>query len=85
VEREILAETLNLYLGLVSYRTNKVLNRLTVVSLVFLPLTFLCGVYGMNFEWMPEIKWQFGDPIYWALSLLVATSTLASMKRRGWW
>jgi magnesium transporter len=85
VEREILAETLNLYLGLVSYRTNKVLNRLTVVSLVFLPLTFLCGVYGMNFEWMPEIRWRLGYPFFWAVAMLVSTSTLAYMKRRGWW
>jgi magnesium transporter len=85
VEREILAETLNLYMGLVSHRTNKVLNRLTVVSLVFLPLTFLCGVYGMNFEVIPELKWRLGYPFFWALALLVATTTLAYMKRRGWW
>jgi magnesium transporter len=85
VEREILAETLNLYMGLVSHRTNKVLNRLTVVSLVFLPLTFLCGVYGMNFEVIPELKWRLGYPFFWALALMVATATLAYMKRRGWW
>jgi magnesium transporter len=85
VEREVMAETLNLYLGLVSHRTNRVVNRLTVVSLVFLPLTFLCGIYGMNFDVMPELKWQFGYAFFWTLALLVAAATLAFMKHRGWW
>jgi magnesium transporter len=57
VDRDILSESLNLYMSMVGHRTNRVMNRLTVVSVIFLPLTFLCGVYGMNFEVMPELKW----------------------------
>ena len=60
VDRDILSESLNLYMSMVGHRTNQVMKRLTVVSVVFLPLTFLVGVYGMNFEVLPELKWRFG-------------------------
>jgi magnesium transporter len=95
VEREVLAETLNLYMGIVSHRTNKVVNRLTVVSMVFLPLTFLCGVYGMNFALedeathknllMPELTWRYGYLTFWAVAISLATGLLVFMKRRKWW
>ena len=91
VEREILAETLNLYMGVVSHRTNKVVNRLTVISMVFLPLTFLCGVYGMNFDTeagplsMPELKWKYSYALFWALAIALAAGLLAYMKKRKWW
>ena len=84
VEREILAETLNLYIGLVGHRTNQVVNRLTVVSFVFLPLTFLCGVYGMNFEVLPELRWRYGYLGFWAISAVTASALLIVMKRRRW-
>nr|NIP29645.1 hypothetical protein [Candidatus Dadabacteria bacterium]NIQ13733.1 hypothetical protein [Candidatus Dadabacteria bacterium] len=58
-EREALNEMLHLYMGMVSHKTNRVVNRLTAISTIFLPLAFLCGVYGMNFEFMPELGWKF--------------------------
>jgi magnesium transporter len=85
IERETLAETLNLYMGMVSHRTNRVVNRLTVISMVFLPLTFLCGVYGMNFEHMPELRWAQGYAFFWVLAVLIGAGLLAFMKRRKWW
>ncbi|MCA1684846.1 MAG: magnesium transporter CorA family protein, partial [Planctomycetia bacterium] len=85
VERETVAEALNLYLAVVTYKTNEVVNRLTVVSLVFLPLTFLCGVYGMNFKYLPEVEWRYGYTFFWVTAAVVATSTLTVMKRLGWW
>jgi magnesium transporter len=85
VEREILSETLNLYIGIVSYRTGKVLNRLTIVSLVFLPLSFLCGVYGMNFKGIPEIQWEYGYIFFWTITLMIVGATLAYMKRLKLW
>src|SRR5688572_5412968 len=85
VERDILAETLNLYMGITSHRTNKVVSRLTVVSAVFLPLTFLCGVYGMNFEVLPELKWQNGYLMFWVTALIMAAGLLFFMKRKKWW
>ena len=85
VERETVAEALNLYLAVVSYKTNQVVNRLTVVSLVFLPLTFLCGVYGMNFKYLPEVEWRHGYILFWVSAAAVAAVTLGVMKRQGWW
>ena len=85
VEREILAETLNLYMGIVSHRTNRVVNRLTVISMIFLPLTFLCGVYGMNFETLPELKWRYSYAVFWAVAIAIAVGLLWLMKRRRWW
>ncbi len=90
VERESLAETLNLYMGIVSHRTNRVVNRLTVVSMVFLPLSFLAGVYGMNFSpdaggSMPELGWRHGYFFFWVVAIAIAVSLLTYMKRRRWW
>jgi magnesium transporter len=81
VDRDILSESLNLYMSLVSHRTNEVMKRLTVVSVVFLPLTFLCGVYGMNFEHLPELRWHYGYPFFWAVVAAIVISLLGLMRR----
>ena len=81
VDRDILSESLNLYMSLVSHRTNEVMKRLTVVSVVFLPLTFLCGVYGMNFERLPELQWRFGYLYFWALVAAIVVGLLGLMRR----
>jgi magnesium transporter len=81
VDRDILSESLNLYMSLVSHRTNEVMKRLTVVSVIFLPLTFLCGVYGMNFEVIPELHWRSGYALFWALVLVIVGSLLYVMRR----
>jgi len=65
VDRDVLSNSLNLYMSLVQHRTNEVMKKLTVVSVIFLPLTFLCGVYGMNFEHLPELKWHYGYAMFW--------------------
>ena len=85
VERDILSETLNLYMSITSHRTNKIVSRLTVISVVFLPLTFLCGVYGMNFEVLPELRWRYGYLVFWAVVISIAGGLLTYMKRRKWW
>jgi magnesium transporter len=85
VERDILSETLNLYMSITSHRTNKIVSRLTVISVVFLPLTFLCGVYGMNFEVLPELKWQYSYMVFWAVVIAIAAGLLIYMKKRKWW
>ena len=83
-EREVLNETLNLYMGMVSHRTNKVVNRLTVISAIFLPLSFLCGVYGVNLKGVPEFDWEFGYLFFWCLCALIAGTLLLVMRRRKW-
>ena len=81
VDRDILTESLNLYMSLVSHRTNEVMKRLTVVSVVFLPLTFLCGVYGMNFESLPELHWHYGYGYFWVLVAAIVVTLLGVMRR----
>lgn len=81
VDRDILSESLNLYMSIVSHRTNRVMTRLTVVSVVFLPLTFLCGVYGMNFDVLPELRWRYGYALFWAAVCLIVIGLVYLMRR----
>jgi len=84
VAREILSESLDLYMSIVAHRTNRVVTRLTVLSIIFLPLTFLCGVYGMNFKYVPETQWQYGYFAFWIVAIAIASSLLVFMRRRRW-
>jgi len=81
VDRDILSNSVALYMSMISYRTNRVMTRLTVVSVVFLPLMFLCGVYGMNFQVLPETKWRFGYLFFWILALTITGSLIALLRR----
>lgn len=81
VDRDILTESLNLHMSLVAHRTNEVMKRLTVVSVVFLPLTFLCGVYGMNFQNFPELQWPHGYAFFWVLVAAIVMGLLFLMRR----
>jgi magnesium transporter len=81
VDRDILNDSLNLYMSMVGHRTNRVMNRLTVVSVIFLPLTFLCGVYGMNFDVLPEVKWRYGYLYFWASVIVIVCGLLWLMRK----
>jgi magnesium transporter len=81
VDRDLLSESLSLYMSLVSHRTNEVMKRLTVVSVIFLPLTFLVGVYGMNFDIMPELRWHYGYLFFWLLVITLVGGLLYLMRR----
>ncbi|SEJ58988.1 magnesium transporter [Deinococcus reticulitermitis] len=83
--RDLLTSLLDLHLGLQSQRMNEVMRTLTAVSVIFLPLTFLAGVWGMNFEHMPELAARYGYAFAWASFLLIGGLLAASFKRRGWW
>lgn len=83
-ERTVLSEVLNLYMGIVSHRTNKVVNRLTVVSMIILPLNFFAAVFGMNFETMPELAWRYGYAGFWGVSLLLVVTLLIIFRRKRW-
>ncbi|MBK9001859.1 MAG: magnesium transporter CorA family protein [Myxococcales bacterium] len=83
VDRDVLSNSLNLYMSIVQHRTNEVMKKLTVVSVIFLPLTFLCGVYGMNFEHLPELKWTYGYGLFWGVALgIVGFITLISHRAK---
>jgi magnesium transporter len=80
-DRDSLNQALNLYMSMVSHRTNRAMNKLTVISVIFLPLTFLCGVYGMNFRVLPELEWRFGYGMFWGVVAMIAIAMLMVMRR----
>jgi len=80
-DRDILSGSLDLYMSMMGHRTNEVMKRLTAVSVIFMPLTFLCGIYGMNFEILPELQWTYGYALFWAAVLLIAGTLLAMLRR----
>jgi magnesium transporter len=84
-DRELLSESVDLHMSRVTHRTNEVMKRLTVVSVVFLPLTFIVGVYGMNFEHLPELHWRYGYAYFWLLVAVVVAGLLAVLRRARFW
>jgi magnesium transporter len=82
--REMVASMLEVYLSSVSYRLNAVMKVLTIITTIFMPLTFIVGVYGMNFEHMPELKWQWGYLIVWVMMVGIAVSMLIFFRRKKW-
>jgi len=75
---------LNIYISLSSQRTNEVVRVLTVFSVFFMPLTFIVGVYGMNFDFMPELRWENGYLYVMSVMLLITGLIFAWFKRKGW-
>lgn len=82
--RDIVSGMLDLYLSSTSHRMNKVMQVLTITATIFIPLTFVAGIYGMNFENMPELKWKYGYAAIWALMLFILVSMLIYFKRKKW-
>ncbi|MBB6097665.1 magnesium transporter [Deinobacterium chartae] len=83
--REVLSSVLDVHLNVQSNRMNEIMKTLTTVSTVFLPLTFMAGVWGMNFQYMPELGWPYGYALAWASFLAIALALAAYFRRRGWW
>jgi magnesium transporter len=82
--RDIVAGMLEVYLSSVSNKMNQVMKVLTVMSSIFIPLTFVAGVYGMNFQHMPELSWPYGYPLVMFLMGVGAIALLVAFRRRGW-
>lgn len=82
--RDLLSGMLDLYLSSIGNRTNDVMKFLTVVGTIFLPLTFLVGVYGMNFKNMPELEWHYGYHTLWLLMLAIAAGMIVYFKKKQW-
>jgi magnesium transporter len=83
--RDIVSGTMDIYLNSTSLKLNEVMKALTIVSTIFLPLSFLAGVYGMNFTVQaPDYNWPYGMLFFWLLCLAVASGMLLFFKKRGW-
>jgi len=82
--RDLISGSLEAYLSVVSNRLNEIMKVLTIFSAVMLPLTFIAGVYGMNFDNMPELHSRYGYYGAWIFMIVVAVAMLLFFKRRGW-
>lgn len=82
--RDILTGMLDLYLSTISNKMNEVMKVLTIIATLFIPLTFIAGVYGMNFKYMPELEWRWGYLGIWILMGLVIISLVYYFKKKKW-
>lgn len=82
--RDMLSGVQDLYLSSMGHKTNQVMQVLTVISTVFIPITFVAGVYGMNFKNMPELDWKYGYPAVWFVMILVGIGMLHYFRRKKW-
>jgi magnesium transporter len=82
--RDILSGLLDIYISSVSNKMNEVMKVLTVFASIFIPLTFIAGIYGMNFQYMPELKWKWSYPLVWILFLLVPIILLVYFRKKKW-
>jgi magnesium transporter len=82
--RDILSGMFDIYLSSISNRLNEVMKVLTIIATLFMPLTFLAGVYGMNFEHMPELKWQYGYFMLWGVMIVIALTMLVYFRKKKW-
>ncbi|MFP4106322.1 MAG: magnesium/cobalt transporter CorA [Phycisphaerae bacterium] len=88
--RELAGGLTDAYMSAVSNRMNEVMKVLTIIATIFIPLSFVCGVYGMNFNteispWnMPELNWPFGYVLFWCVAILVAGGMLTYFRKRKW-
>jgi magnesium transporter len=82
--RDMASGMLDVYLSSVSNKMNEVMKVLTIIATIFIPLTFIAGIYGMNFEFMPELKWHWGYPIVWVIIIVIAIVMLFYFRKKRW-
>jgi magnesium transporter len=82
--REMVSGMVEVYLSSLSHRLNEVMKVLTIIATLFIPLTFVAGVYGMNFKYMPELEWKLGYALFWLIIILVGGSMLLYFRKRKW-
>jgi len=83
--RDILAGMMDVYLSSTSNRMNEIMKVLTIISTLFMPLSFIVGVYGMNIKNMPELDWPWMYPALWVIMISIVVSMLYYFKKRKWW
>lgn len=82
--RDLISGMLDIYLSSISYRLNEVMKVLTIISTLFIPLTFIVGVYGMNFDYMPELRWRYGYYGVWSIMILVILGMMKYFRIKKW-
>jgi magnesium transporter len=82
--RDMLSGMLDIYLSSVSNRLNEVMKVLTIIATIFMPLTFIAGVYGMNFQYLPELRWRYGYAFVWGIMITVVGAMLYYFRKKKW-
>jgi len=82
--RDVLTGMLDLYLSTLSNKMNEVMKVLTIMATIFIPLTFIAGIYGMNFKFMPELEWKWSYPMLWGILVAIFVFMLLWFKRKRW-
>ncbi|MEM5871476.1 MAG: magnesium/cobalt transporter CorA [Candidatus Aenigmatarchaeota archaeon] len=83
-QRDMITTIFEAYLSAISNKLNEIMKTLTIIATIFMPLTFIVGVYGMNFHYMPELEWPFGYYLVWFVMITIAILMLAFFKKREW-
>lgn len=83
--RETLSSLVDLYISNNDLRMNNIMKRLTIVSTIFIPLTFLAGVWGMNFKWMPELDWRYGYLSAWLVMIITGIIVYLFFRKKNWY
>lgn len=82
--RDMLSGMLDIYLSSISNRMNEVMKVLTIIATIFIPLTFIVGLYGMNFKYMPELQWPWGYPAIWVIMIAIVVAMAVYFRRKRW-
>jgi magnesium transporter len=82
--REMLSGTLEIYFSNASNKMNEVMKILTIIATIFIPMTFIAGIYGMNFKYMPELEWKWSYPVLWGGFIVLFVLMLTWFKRKKW-
>jgi len=82
--KDMISTLFDINMSINSNKTNEIINLLTFVTSVFIPLSFLTGLYGMNFIWMPELQWKWSYPVFLVAMLVITASMILYMKRKKW-
>ncbi len=82
--RDVTSGLQDLYLSSISNKMNEVMKVLTIIATIFIPMSFLAGIFGMNFEYMPELKWKWSYPLFWLGVVAVGGSMISYFKKKGW-
>jgi len=82
--RDVVSGMHDTYLSSISNRMNEVMKVLTIIATIFIPLTFLAGIYGMNFEYMPELRWHWAYAAVWVVMGVVTVAMIVYFRKRRW-
>ena len=82
--RDLLSGLQDLYLSSVSNRMNEVMKVLTIIATIFIPFTFLAGIYGMNFKYLPELNWKWSYLVFWIVIIVVGSAMITLFRRKRW-